>query len=55
MTRRTVTIIVEIDTNLDAARVVERFENFLDPERLASELLGGETVRFRETTIEVDP
>lgn len=43
----------EFDTNLDDATLRERLENFLDPERLDSELLEAEVVRTRETAIEV--
>jgi hypothetical protein len=51
--RRTVSITIEVDTNLDAGTLEDRLENFLDPSRLAEELLDGERVRFRETSIEV--
>lgn len=51
--RMSVRIDLEIDTNLDAATLRERLENFLDPERLGSELLDDEAVRLRETSIEV--
>lgn len=51
--RRTVSITIEVDTNLDARTLEDRLENFLDPSRLSDELLDGERVRFRDTSIEV--
>lgn len=51
--RVSVRIDLEVDTNLDAATLERRLENFLDPERLDSELLAGEVVRMRDTSIEV--
>lgn len=51
--RASVVIHLEVDTNLDASTLEDRLENFLDPERLGSELLGGEVVRLRDTSIEV--
>lgn len=52
--KRRVVITLEVVTNLDDCTLERRVENFLDPERLASELLGGEKIRMRGTTIEVE-
>lgn len=43
----------KVVTNLDEHTLEDRIENFLDPERLASELLCGEKVRMINTQIEV--
>lgn len=52
--RASVMIALELDTNLDAATFERRLESFFDLERLESELLDGEFVRVRDTTIEVN-
>jgi hypothetical protein len=54
MTRRIITIRIEVDTNLDPSTLEERIVNFLDPARLATELLGKERVRFRNTEVDVE-
>lgn len=51
--RASVVIHLELDTNLDDLTLEARLENFLDPERLGSELLDGEDIRLRDTWIEV--
>lgn len=52
--RQTITVVCTVDTNLDAGTLERRIENFWDASRLADELLDGERVRFRDTTIEVN-
>jgi hypothetical protein len=54
MKRRTVRITLVVQSNLDSHTLEDRLENFLDPERLASELLDGERIRMRKTDIEVE-
>jgi hypothetical protein len=54
MKRRIVTVRLSVRTNLDPGTLEDRIENFLDSERLASELLDGERVSFKRTTIDVE-
>lgn len=54
MSNRKVTVTLEVETNLDARALERRVENFIDPDRFESELLGNEFVTFRNTTILVE-
>jgi len=51
--KATVTVTLEVETNLDLRTLDDRVENFIDPARLEAELLGGERVRVKRTMIEV--